>query len=112
MIHAVSQFSMIKQGQGGKYLYSLSSGFWHFIIFVCTEGNYIYSYLFSMSFSVVAHFSVEEEAWFTLRYENGYDLKHDTRYNQWLELHHPETVKTQAGVCWLYGNNFFVEIYA
>ena len=35
-------------------------------------------------------FSEEEEVRFAIRYENGYDLKHDDQYNQWLTHHHPE----------------------
>ncbi len=38
----------------------------------------------------VTRFSEEEEAKFTRRYENGYDLLHDCRYNEWLSMHHPE----------------------
>ena len=33
-------------------------------------------------------FSQEEEARFGIQYENGYDLKHDARYNLWLKHHH------------------------
>ena len=32
-------------------------------------------------------FSHEEIAMFELRYENGYDLTHDPRYNMWLATH-------------------------
>ncbi len=38
----------------------------------------------------VTRFSEEEEAKFTRRYENGYDLLHDCRYNEWLSMHHLE----------------------
>ena len=37
-------------------------------------------------------FTEEEETKFTRRYENGYDLVCDPRYNQWLSIHHPECV--------------------
>ena len=36
----------------------------------------------------VSHFTHEEETKFAHRYENGYDLKHDVRYNLWLEVRH------------------------
>ena len=35
-------------------------------------------------------FTEDEVRLFELRLENGYDLKHDQRYNKWLELHHPD----------------------
>ena len=33
--------------------------------------------------------SEEEEVRFAICYENGYDLKHDDQYNQWLTHRHP-----------------------
>ena len=39
----------------------------------------------------VVQFSEEEEAKFMKRYENGYDLLHDSRYNQWLSLRYPKS---------------------
>ena len=35
-------------------------------------------------------FSLDELQRFDIRYENGYDLLHDDRYNCWLEIYHPE----------------------
>ena len=34
-------------------------------------------------------FSYDELDLFKRRYENGYDLTHDSRYNLWLEAFHP-----------------------
>lgn len=39
----------------------------------------------------VTAFSEEEELLFQRRFENGYDLKHDSRYNRWIEIYHPES---------------------
>ena len=36
-------------------------------------------------------FSVEELQLFTKRYENGYDLRNDDRYNIWLHVTHPSS---------------------
>ena len=36
-----------------------------------------------------AEFSVDELACFERRYENGYDLTHDERYNLWLAMKYP-----------------------
>ena len=44
-------------------------------------------------------FSKEEEVRFAIRYENGYDLKHDDRYNQWLIHRHPEST-TQSSLAY------------
>ena len=37
-------------------------------------------------------FSSNELLKFQRRYENGYDLKHDIRYNTWLEIYHPTCI--------------------
>ena len=34
-------------------------------------------------------FTEEECRRFKKRWENGYDLKHDERYNSWVRIHHP-----------------------
>ena len=34
-------------------------------------------------------FTAEEEAIFQKRFDKGYDIKTDSRYNQWLSMHHP-----------------------
>ena len=34
-------------------------------------------------------FTAEEEAIFQKRFEEGYDIQTDSRYNQWLNMHHP-----------------------
>ena len=44
-------------------------------------------------------FSDEEEARFSRRYENGYDLKHDKRYNLWLAQHHPDDAPEEPLAC-------------
>ncbi len=36
-------------------------------------------------------FTDDEVSRFTIRFENGYDLQHDTRYNTWKQLYHPES---------------------
>ncbi len=36
-------------------------------------------------------FTAEEEAKFAKRFENGYDLVHDTRYNHWLSVRHADS---------------------
>ena len=36
-----------------------------------------------------ADFTPKEIELFTTRLDNGYDLKHDTRYNLWLKINHP-----------------------
>ena len=36
-----------------------------------------------------ADFTPKEIELFTTRFDNGYDLKHDTRYNLWLKINHP-----------------------
>ena len=39
-------------------------------------------------------FTEEENSRFQLRWENGYDLKHDQRYNDWVKIHHPDSPKS------------------
>ena len=41
-------------------------------------------------------FSEEELAKFTRRYENGYDIATDERYNAWLQIFHPTEGKTSV----------------
>lgn len=41
-------------------------------------------------------FTEAEEALFKRRYEEGYDLTRDTRYNQWLQCFHPRPDDTQS----------------
>ena len=38
-------------------------------------------------------FTAEEIAKFTTRFEEGYDLDNDARYNKWLETNHPDVCK-------------------
>lgn len=48
-----------------------------------------------------ANFTEQEMKKFTTRYENGYDLKSDERYNLWLKVYHPEshtTINRQSGI--------------
>ena len=42
--------------------------------------------------------SGEEIAKFETRFENGYDLQHDERYNFWLRTYHPDEVPLQPSV--------------
>ena len=37
-----------------------------------------------------SNFTRKEEELFATRFENGFDLKHDLRYNLWVEINHPE----------------------
>ena len=41
-------------------------------------------------------FSVEELDRFECRYENGYDLKTDERYNNWLRMYHPDEYRDHS----------------
>ena len=38
-------------------------------------------------------FSPEELRKFECRFEEGFNLKHDERYNKWLKIHHPESAQ-------------------
>ena len=52
-----------------------------------------YTYIvigYKLLFIVQESFTKAELEKFTKRYENGYDLLIDKRYNKWLELHHQE----------------------
>ena len=40
--------------------------------------------------------SIRELELFQCRYENGYNLKTDKRYNQWLKVHHPQECNNYA----------------
>ena len=44
-------------------------------------------------------FSHQEHTKFTKRYENGYDIKTDQRYNKWLEIYHPTDSQCIHGNC-------------
>ena len=50
----------------------------------------LYSPMKRKSTPKVLRFSEEEEKRFQKRYEEGYDLKDDMRYNNWKEIHYPE----------------------
>ena len=41
-----------------------------------------------------ANFTAQEMKKFTTRYENGYNLKCDERYNAWLKVYYPESYTT------------------
>ena len=43
-------------------------------------------------------FSEKEMIKFTTRYENGYDILTDTRYNEWLATYHLTEVSGYAGI--------------
>ena len=49
----------------------------------------------------VAPFSVEELVMFNTRYENGYDLSTDSRYNEWLAQYHPQNGNEYSVLCTL-----------
>ena len=44
-------------------------------------------------------FSHEEHTKFTKRYDNGYDITTDRRYNKWVEIYHPTEVQSANGNC-------------
>ena len=44
-------------------------------------------------------FSPEEIHIFNRRYENGYDLMHDSRYNRWLQEFHPSDISLCNDTC-------------
>ena len=52
-----------------------------------------------------SQFTTKEIQLFEKRYDHGYDLKHDRRYNLWIKCYHPEktqsksTEKCNEGVC-------------
>ena len=56
------------------------------------ESKVYISYMHAYAYVVIVDesFSIAELQKFAKRYENGYDLTHDQRYNKWLEIHHPE----------------------
>ncbi len=41
---------------------------------------------------------MEEEYLFQCRYENGYDLEHDKRYNKWVSLNDPNDLDDSNSV--------------
>ena len=43
-----------------------------------------------MYFSFLTDFTIEELKCFEKRYENGYDLADDLKYNKWKDQFHPE----------------------
>lgn len=51
---------------------------------------YIYLYKLLISLGNEFQFTEEEQRLFENRFENGYDLQTDERYNAWLKVHHPE----------------------
>ena len=49
--------------------------------------------------SIAIQFSESEVKKFGIRYENGYDLTTDQRYNAWLAVYHPlEAAKSKMGM--------------
>ena len=51
--------------------------------------------LYTQSTDSNTYFTSEEISCFTRRYENGYDLTNDVRYNKWLEKAHPSSITQQ-----------------
>ena len=45
----------------------------------------------------LSSFSTEKILKFTSRYENGYDIDTDDRYNAWLAVYHPKEDTQQTG---------------
>ena len=41
-------------------------------------------------------FTEKEWTIFTRRYENGYDLQGDDRYNPWLSQYHPQSLQSKS----------------
>ena len=46
---------------------------------------------------LLGEFSEAELKRFSIRYENGYDIKSDERYNAWLRRYHPKEKLTGQG---------------
>ena len=45
-------------------------------------------------------FTEKEWTIFTKRYENGYDLQGDDRYNLWLSQYHSQSLQSKSRVCY------------
>ena len=50
-----------------------------------------------ISMTLLGEFSEAELKRFSIRYENGYDIKSDERYNAWLRRYHPTEKSTKKG---------------
>ena len=48
--------------------------------------------------TLLGEFSEAELKRFSIRYENGYDIKSDERYNAWLRRYHPTEKPTKRGI--------------
>lgn len=48
---------------------------------------------------LLGEFSEKELKRFSIRYESGYDIKSDKRYNAWLRRYHPKEKLTKEGTC-------------
>lgn len=59
----------------------------------CGYGRVTVPGLLFISLSSIGDFSEQEIALFTRRWENGYDLTIDERYNTWLSMNHPDKSK-------------------
>ena len=73
-------------------------------MFLCGTGGPNSSSLGSDAESATQNFAEEEHTKFQLRFEEGYDLTNDKRYNSWKLLYHPEECKCVydinfVGVC-------------
>ena len=50
-----------------------------------------------ISMTLLGEFSEAELKRFSIRYENGYNIKSDERYNAWLRRYHPTEKQTKKG---------------
>ena len=48
--------------------------------------------------TLLGEFSEAELKRFSIRYENGYDIKSDERYNAWLRRYYPTEKPTKRGI--------------
>ena len=68
----------------------MSSCFPHFPGYSSNEGPDTPPGTQSSPTSLRISFTEEESQRFQRRWENGYERKHDQRYNHWLKIYHPD----------------------
>ena len=57
--------------------------------------------------ALLGEFSEAELRRFLIRYENGYDIKSDERYNAWLKRYHPTEKPTKKSM-FIYMHNIII----
>ena len=57
--------------------------------------------------ALLGEFSEAELKRFSIRYENGYDIKSDERYNAWLRRYHQMEKPTKKGI-FIYMHNIII----